>query len=308
MIKKNVLITGGFGFLGRTIALAYKKDGHCVTGVGHGSWSRGEYTQYGFETWLEMDIDTPNLRAINGSFDVIIHCAGSSSVQDAHIDPLFHYNKTVQSSLELLEYIRLYHPAALFIYSSSAAVYGVQDDVPIKETNKLNPISAYGFYKRMVEEACDLYAKNYDMKVAIVRFFSIYGPGLYKQLLWDAAEKLCSTTDKDIFFCGTGEETRDWIHIEDAANLILELSKQNARFILINGASGTRTTVRSIIEMLCYELNLSVNIQFNNIVREGDPKYYLADISRTKRIGWVPNVLLSNGISEYLTWFREHHD
>ena len=305
-MKKNILITGGYGFLGRAIALKFKQHGHCITGIGHGTWSKSDFQQHGFDHWFNLDVSMTNLLATKESFDVVIHCAGTSSVADSHAKPLHNFNKTVQSAAELLEYIRLYHPTALFIYPSSAAVYGAKEDRPIKEIDCLNPISPYGYHKRMIEELCDLYTKTFAIKTAIVRFFSIYGPGLQKQLLWDATSKL-STTSREITFWGTGEETRDWIYIEDAANLILKVSEQDSQFTVINGASGIKTTVKSIIEMLRDELNPEADILFNNIVREGDPRFYFADIDKTKQIGWSPTMLLPKGVSEYLAWFKKDH-
>ena len=302
-MKKKILITGGYGFLGRALALKFKNNNNYIMGVGHGEWEQGEFKKYGFDNWQSMHINLHNLNTLNETYDVIIHCAGSSCVGDTYINPLQHFNKMVQSTVELLEYIRLYQTSALFIYPSSAAVYGTKEDEPIRETDHLNPISPYGYYKKLTEDLCYLYSKTYHLKISIVRFFSIYGPGLQKQLLWDASSKLCKT-DKNITFWGTGDETRDWIHIEDAANLIFRLSELDNSFIIVNGASGIRTTVRSIIEFFRNELNPTVNIEFNNTVREGDPRFYLADITGTKQIGWLPNVSLLNGMSEYLTWIK----
>jgi UDP-glucose 4-epimerase len=304
---KTVLITGGKGFLGRAVARKFKEYGYRVVGIGYGQFGQDDLHQHGFDLWFDLPVNMANLQTINESFSIIIHCAGCGSVQDACLEPLNNYNKTVQSTVEVLEYIRLYHPSALFVYPSSAAVYGAKDDAPIDEMEYLNPISTYGYHKRMVEQLADLYAKNYNMKIAIIRFFSIYGPMLQKQLLWDAAIKL-RTNNKEVLFWGTGEETRDWIHIDDAVHLIYKLTELMPSNIVVNGASGNRITVRAIIEMLQYILNPSIKIIFNNIVRQGDPRFYFADVSKIKQIGWQPNVTLATGISDYLTWFRKYHD
>ena len=306
-MKKTILITGGKGFLGREVACVFKRHGHRIVGIGHGEWNQAEFQACGFDTWNNLHVNLVNLATLEESFDIVIHCAGSGCVQDAQLNPLANYNKTVQSSVELLEYVRFYHPAALFIYPSSAAVYGAKEDRIIKESDPLNPISPYGYHKRMVEEMCDLYAKKYDIKIAIVRMFSIYGPGLRKQLLWDALSKL-SVGNKEVLFWGTGNETRDWIHIEDAANLILKISELPLSYIVVNGANGVRITVREIVELLRNELNLTVKLEFNNRVREGDPMFYYADVTCTKKTGWYPKVILLNGLRDYVNWFKTQYD
>src|SRR4030095_13057401 len=81
-------------------------------------------------------------------------------------------------------------PAAILIYPSSAAVYGVVKQAPIGESSPIAPVSPYGLHKAMAEELCSTQSKHFGLRCAIVRFFSVYGPGSRKQLLWDLAQKI----------------------------------------------------------------------------------------------------------------------
>ena len=300
---QTILVTGGFGFLGRAVASHFKQLGYRVVGIGRGQWGPEESLVYGFDRWLDASVSLSSLMNLHESFDIVAHCAGNGSVGYSLENPLQDFFKTVQGTAELLEYIRLNNSKAMLVYPSSAAVYGAKDDAPIKETDSLNPISPYGYHKRIVEEMLESYSRNYGIRVAVIRFFSIYGPGLKKQLLWDASEKLLSAQD-EVFFWGTGDETRDWINIDDATELIIKAAHLKDKFTIINGASGIRVSVRDTLGMLKAALASNTKISFNNIVKKGDPHFYHADISKMNSIGWTPQVFPQEGIERYVAWLK----
>jgi UDP-glucose 4-epimerase len=303
-VSKTVLITGGFGFLGRAAARRFKRLGYRVVGAGRGHWSPEEARARGYDLWLNVNVSFSSLMTLGERFELIVHCAGNGSVGYSVTHPLQDFQKTVQSTADLLEYVRLTSPGALVIYPSSAGVYGAKDDAPIREEDTPNPISPYGFHKKIAEDLLRSYSCSYGIRVAIIRFFSIYGPGLTKQLLWDASVKLREPGPAE--FWGSGEETRDWISSTDAAELICTVARSKEDFMLLNGASGVRCTVRETLEMLSRALGAQAPIVFNNVVREGDPRFYHADISRATALGWRPAVSLAAGIDSYVAWLGAH--
>jgi UDP-glucose 4-epimerase len=303
-MTKTVLVTGGYGFLGRAAGLRFKNAGYRVVGVGHGRWDREQFRSHGFDEWLDAAVTMSGLMTLDERFDVVVHCAGNGSVGYSHSNPLQDFEKTVASSAELLEYIRLNNPSARLIYPSSAGVYGAKADAPIKEIDQLNPVSTYGYHKRIVEELCGNYSQNYGLSIGIIRFFSVYGQGLTKQLLWDASTKL-STANGEAVFWGTGNETRDWIHVDDATHLILKLAESTERFSIVNGAAGARVTVKTVVEMLREALGVDLAITFNGAERIGDPRYYHADVSTLRELGLVPTIALPDGLRSYAAWFRD---
>lgn len=296
-------MTGGFGFLGRAAALAFKKRGFRVVGIGHGRWTPDEALAHGFDSWRASDVSLPGLAALNERYEVVVHCAGNGSVSYSLSHPLEAFQMTVQSTAELLEHLRRTESKALLIYPSSAAVYGAADDQPLVESDAPNPVSPYGHHKRITEDLLECHSRYFGLRVAIIRFFSIYGAGLAKQLLWDAAGKLTSGAHEVVFW-GTGEETRDWIHIEDAAALVATLSDGTDAFSIVNGASGDRVTVSEVLQRLKKSLGIDVAVSFNGAVRPGDPRFYQADVSKAKRLGFQPTVTLADGLDRYAQWFK----
>ncbi len=302
---KRILITGAHGFLGRNTATLFKQKGTEVIGIGHGHWGFEKPEYFGLDKWIEADINQVGLSHVRGRIDCVIHCAGGSSVGYSLSHPLREFKRTVNSTVHVLEFIRTKHPDASIIYPSSAAVYGDQLDIALSEESELVPVSPYGFYKKIVEDLCGSYARNFGISTVVIRFFSIYGAGLQKQLLWDGCNKLCSGKET-VSFYGTGNETRDWIHVEDAAELIYLLSNSPRGFEIVNGGSGTRIAVRKILSMLSNELETNVDILMGNENKPGDPKHYWADIAKVQKLGWAPRVKTEDGLREYVQWFKSY--
>jgi len=301
-----VLVTGGYGFLGRAVARKFKALGCRVIGIGHGRWAAQEAAAHGFDRWLDAEVSLSSLMTLNEPVDLIVHCAGNGSVGYSLTNPLQDFYKTVQGTADLLEYIRLTDSKAMLVYPSSAGVYGSKDDAPIKVNDTLNPISPYGSHKRIVEELLASYARSYGVRIAVIRFFSIYGAGLTKQLLWDASAKLLDAGGEPAVFWGTGEETRDWISSVDAAELVVAAAGSSRQCITVNGASGVRVTIRQTLEMLRAALGVSTAFVFNGEVREGDPRFYHADISEAQQLGWRPALTLQAGLHDYAQWIASH--
>jgi len=301
-MTKKVLVTGGYGFLGRATGLRFQRAGHKVVGLGKGRWVGEEWRSHGFDAWMNATVTMSSLLALEQEFDVIVHCAGNGSVGYSQSCPRQDFGDSVESTADLLEYMRLKCSSARLIYPSSAGVYGARPDAPIKESDHLNPISTYGYHKRIVEELCENYSRNYGLSVGLIRLFSLYGSGLTKQLLWDASIEL-STAKDEANFWGTGEETRDWLHVDDATEIIGRVSEIADSPTTVNGATGNRTTVRTVLEMLKEALGAKVEIKFNGAERVGDPRFYHADVSKLRELGLQPKVSLGDGLNRYAAWF-----
>lgn len=304
----RVLITGAYGFLGKHVAKEFKKQSggdYHIIGMGHGKWNANEFKQWGIDEWIEATITLESLNNCNKKFDVIVHCGGNGSVALSYKNPYEDFQKTVQSTLAVLEYIRLQAPECILIYPSTPAAQGDFKDIPIKEDAISLPISPYGFNKKIAEDICLSYRKNYNLNIGIIRFFSIYGEGLQKQLLYDACKKISQESSNEITFEGTGLETRDWINIKDASSLVYTFAQNLKGWDVINGASGIRTEVRQIIELLLQEFNKPLNLKFNNVVREGNPFYFWADMSHTEKYNWKPKVSLKEGIKSYVAYYKK---
>jgi UDP-glucose 4-epimerase len=298
---KQVLVTGAYGFVGRHVARRLSESGFAVHAMGHGAWGREEWREWGISEWHACDVTLDNLITYGGAPALVFHCAGSGSVGFSMTHPMQDYQRTVGTTMAVLEFMRQYTPDSKLVIPSSAGVYGLAQRMPIAVEDPLNPVSPYGLHKKVAEDLCRSYGKHFGIASAIVRLFSVYGEGLRKQLLWDACNKIANGQAE---FGGTGEETRDWIHVEDAATLmIMAANAATPQGVIVNGAGGSEISVRDVLERIAAEFPPQP-IHFSGIQRPGDPTNYAADLTEARQLGWTPQHQWKAGVSAYARWFK----
>ncbi|WP_432748537.1 NAD-dependent epimerase/dehydratase family protein [Pectinatus frisingensis] len=301
--KGRILITGAYGFIGRYTAKYYHQMGYYVIGLGHGTWNNGEEKEWGIDEWHGCDIIMESLMRYGTDVDIIIHCAGSGSVGFSIEKPMYDFERTVWTTHFVLEYIRKYSPNTKLIYLSSAAVYGNKKEMPIIETSVLNPISPYGFHKKVAEELCKMYSEIYNVQVIVTRLFSVYGNELKKQLIWDACKKIADNNNN---FWGTGMESRDFIHVKDVARALYILrDRVNKKYNVVNIGSGQAVLIKDIVEKIFKKYNTHLVPNFTGDINEGNPSAYLADVHKIREWGFYDEISLDEGITEYVHWFRK---
>jgi UDP-glucose 4-epimerase len=282
---------------------------HVVHGIGHGAINGPERQRMGLREWLNGEIDAANLNALSrksGLPATIFHLAGGSSVGLSIAQPLEDFSRTVSSTARLLEWIRGSAPECRLIVASSAAVYGDQHNGPIAEDAVPIPMSPYGQHKFMMEQLCRSYAITFGLRSTVTRLFSVYGPYLRKQLLWDLCSQL-QRGEQTLVLGGVGAEVRDWIDVRDAARLFATIAErpQLECCEVFNGGSGLGTTVADIAAMLTKSWIGDMSIHFSGITRSGDPFSLLADVTKLRRLPFECHVPLVQGLHEYVTWFKD---
>ncbi len=306
-MSKSILITGAKGFIGQNVCLSFKKAAYTTFGIGHGKITQKEQKQIGLDYWIEGDMSIDTILKHGQKFDIIIHCGGSGSVADSVKNPYKDFNKTVNGTLEILEYIRLYNQYAHLIYPSSPSVQGECGDVPIKENYIGKPVSPYGYHKKIAEDLCQSYATKYNIKVSIIRLFSVYGRGQEKQLIWDAYNKI-KTANKKVTFWGTGNETRDFIHIDDVMSLFHLIIENSSAFSILNGGTGVKHTIKDVVQIVQEIVNPDIVITFNNKYNPGNPIYYWADVENLNKINFKHKINLKQGIKNFISTLNQNHD
>jgi len=303
MTAERVLITGAHGFIGRHTARRLASQGYTVAGLGHGTWKADEWQSWGLSDWHEADVSSESLRQYAQPSSVIVHCAGSGSVAFSIENPLPDFHRTVTTTMSVLEYVRTESRNTRVVYPSSAGVYGIADALPIREDARRAPVSPYGVHKSVAEQLISCYGSQFGISACIIRFFSVYGCGLRKQLLWDGCRKLASG---DNVFMGTGKEVRDWLHVDDAADLLsVAIEHASPLCPVANGGTGEGVSVCELLTHIasCLQLDGKAPL-FSTDQRIGDPFAYVADTTEARRWGWKPSIHWRDRVSEYVAWWR----
>jgi UDP-glucose 4-epimerase len=307
----KILITGAKGFIGRHLARHLAQDGHLVTGVGHGAWPEDEARSCGVHVWMNGEIRGSNLQVLATQLhgvDTIFHLAGGSSVGAAIAGPREDFARTVATTAELLEWVRLESPGTRVIAISSAAVYGGGGTGPLSESTDASPCSPYGYHKLMMEQLCRSFRESYGLEVSIARLFSVYGSGLRKQLLWDLCSRL-SRAKETVQLGGTGAELRDWTEIRDVARALgLLATSYHTDVFVTNVGTGVGTSVGRIAELVIQAWPHRAEISFNGTSRPGDPFSLVAGADRLGDMGFDWTVPVEQGVSDYVKWFLSRRE
>lgn len=304
MNKKIALVTGAYGTIGRYVALTLASNNWTVIGIGHGKYKKKEQAAWGISAWHDDDVTLKSLVALNIQPSLIFHGAGSGAVSTSFAEPHSDFHNMVVTTAATLEYLRINCPEASFVYPSSAAVYGATQSLPMLETDHLQPVSPYGVHKKISEELIQEYAQIFGLKCSIVRLFSIYGEGFRKQLIWDACQRI--SANESLFF-GTGRETRDWLHISDAANLIIRGAAHASHTCpIVNGGSGIAVSIQTVLSVIFKLMGRHDLPLFCGTQRKGDPLHYHADMQRAFSWNWQPNIPLETGLAAYVSWFKQY--
>ena len=293
----NILIVGCNGFIGSNAFKYFKNKNFKVFGC--------DIQQLNTETFLlQHDLSNLSLLFEAHQFDVCINASGSSTVSFSLQNVQEDYKLNYKNVEIILEWIKNNQPKCKMINLSSAAVYGNPSKLPIKENDSTKPISPYGKHKLLSEQLLKTYAVESRMLTHSLRIFSVYGNGLKKQLFWDIYQKAKQAESIELY--GTGNETRDFIHIEDlmlAFEKIIFLGSFDGS--AINVASGSECTINLAAHTLIQNLNSDFKLKFSGIENNMDPKYWRADISLLKKMGFLPKVGLNEGLKNYATWLNE---
>lgn len=303
---RAAVVTGDSGFLGRAVVAALKCKGWFVAGLGNAARKDGGQSPLA-DARVDGEVSPKNLgRAIAlcpFTPQIVMHAAGNGRVADAHQQPAEDFRRSVLSLADTLDAVRLLCPHAKLVFPSSAAVYGQAGRHPIGEDHPLVPVSVYGLHKQLCEHLISGYARQYELQASIVRYFSLYGPGLRKQLIWDICEK-ASTPPNEIVLSGDGTDARDFLHIEDAARLAILAAERNERGVLIvNGGSGTAHTVADVGSTVAGLYGVSPP-RFDAIGRPWDPNWFQANTDRAVRLGFCPQHTLAEGLMQVVRWHR----
>jgi nucleoside-diphosphate-sugar epimerase len=294
----RAVVVGAAGFIGSHLSQQLEESGTEVLGVDSKPLPESSPVRNAMRAqWPSPEVCDAIL---DGRFDQVFLLGGTASVAGSLEAPTEDLEANAGDLVRFLEAMRRGGSQSALVFVSSAAVYGEPSQIPVTTESATAPISPYGVSKLAGDLYARVYGKLHSLKTVVVRPFSVYGPGLRRQVVWDILSKLHQKNPPLLH--GTGDETRDFVFVEDLCRALIAAGAEGKG--LYNVCSGQETTIAELARRLA-ELSGVEPLRFSGVGRPGDPERWLGDYSGLARLGWSPQVTLDEGLRRTVAWFQE---
>jgi len=317
---KNLLITGGAGFIGshlvdRLLATEVER----ITVVDdfndfyNPSIKRDNIREHLEDQRYSInEIDIRNRSALeqifkSNNFDCVVHLAARAGVRPSLSEPQLYTETNINGTVNLLELAR-HHNIKQFVFGSSSSVYGINAKVPFSEDDPIRqPISPYAATKGAGELLCHTYSHLYGMRCVCLRFFTVYGPRQRPDLAIHKFAKLI-TQGKPIPVFGDGKTRRDYTYVDDIINgVTAAIDYDQSNYEVINLGESRTVELNELISLLEKELDTHAIID-RQAPQPGDVPQTFADISKARTLlGYQPKTQIEEGLHRFVEWFRMSH-
>jgi UDP-glucose 4-epimerase len=311
----RILITGAAGFLGSHLSEKYIHDGHIVYALdnlmnGNLNNIRTLLHKKNFK-FIHDDITRNEVYSnLPTDLDAIIHLAAQIHVDRSIVNPEETFKINVNGTLKILEFARM-NDIKKILHASTSEVYGSAEYVPMDEKHPLSAKHPYGVSKIAADRLCYTYNETYDLGVDIIRCFNFFGPrqkdtgygGVIAIFINRALQ------NKPPIIYGDGEQTRDYMFVEDAVNAYdkVLMAKGNPGRNGINFGSGTEISVNKIADLV---IKHALNKELKSIYVEPRPvevQRLFADISKANELlGFKPQIDFERGLSLLIDWYKNY--
>ena len=314
---KNILISGGAGFIGSHLVDRLLAEGEWNVSVVDDfndfydpAIKRANVSRHEKDSnyrLFEADIrDKSALEKLfaESSFDSIVHLAARAGVRPSLEQPLLYAETNINGTMNLLELARAHH-IKQFIFGSSSSVYGINAKVPFSEDDPIRqPISPYAATKAAGELLCHTYTHLYGIRSVCLRFFTVYGPRQRPDLAIHKFARLISA-GKPIPVFGDGTTRRDYTFIDDIiAGVRSAIDYNKSDYEVINLGESRTVELRELISLIEQELGTTAKID-RQPLQPGDVPQTFADIAKARRLlGYNPQTQIEDGIRKFVEWFR----
>ena len=313
-VPMKILITGAAGFLGSYLAEKYILKGDVVYALdnlmnGNLNNIRTLLHQKNFK-FIHDDICRDEVYArLPVDLDAIIHLAAQIHVDRSIVNPAETFKINVEGTLKILEFARM-NDIQKILHASTSEVYGSAEYVPMDESHPLSAKHPYGVSKIAADRLCYTYNETYDLGVDIVRCFNLFGPRQkdtgYGGVIAIFINRVLQNKPPIIY--GSGEQTRDYMYVEDAINAYDKVltANDNPGRNGINFGSGTEVSVNRIADLVIKYAGINKE-PIHAEPRPVEVERLLADISKAnKRLGFKPEVDFESGLAKLINWYKNY--
>ncbi|MGK7939631.1 MAG: UDP-glucose 4-epimerase GalE [Crocosphaera sp.] len=327
--KPTILVTGGAGYIGSHAVLALQKAGYDVLVFDNLSYGHPEIVKDVLKVEL-ITGDTRDRSLLDEIFSTrkiaaVMHFAAFIAVGESVKDPAIYYQNNVQGTLTLLEAMLAANINKL-VFSSTCAIYGMPQEIPMTENHPNNPLSPYARSKYMVEQILKDFAQAYGLKSVVFRYFNASGADPSGNLGEDHTPEthliplalLTALKKRDhLFIFGTDYDTpdgtavRDYIHVNDLASahvLGLEYLLKGGESEMFNLGNGNGFSVKQVINMAKKITGIDFLVKESDR-RPGDPPMLVGSSQKAQSVlGWQPQYAdLETIVNHAWQWHQKRH-
>ena len=294
------IVTGGAGFIGSHIVDLLIQQGMDVTVLDNLSTGR-ETNLNGRAILHQVDLrDLPTLERLCQGVELFFHAAALPRIQPSFNQPMEHEEANVIGTIRCLQAV-MGKGLRKFVFSGSAAIYGNTTTLPTPESVPPDLLNPYALQKYAAEQYCLILGRRFGVPVVSLRYFNVYGPrsfnprspmNAYSSVVGVFTRK--RQAGEPLTVTGDGEQSRDFVHVQDVAQANLEAALADGSLEVYNVGAGAGATVNQVARMVGGEVTHIPE-------RPGEARHTLADIGKIRReVGWEPRVPLEQGIAELL--------
>jgi len=305
----KILVTGGAGFIGSHLTDSLIKRGHKVIVVDNLSTGKKENLNPKAK-FYKIDICSPKISQIfkKEKPQIVFHYAAQIDVRKSVRDPVSDAKINILGTLNILNNCKK-SKVKKFIFASSVGVYGEAKILPVKENHPLNPLAPYPITKLAIEKYLNYY-QSQGLDFVSLRYANIYGPRQPSEtgeggVIAIFINKILKGERPIIF--GRGNQTRDFLYVDDAVNAAVLALKARPGSIY-NVGTNQEITIKAFLKLLSGILKVKVKPIFRPL-RQGEIIKSRIDYSKIKKeLGWQPSHSLEEGLDETIKWFRNESD
>ena len=307
MRNKNILITGGLGFIGSHIANELLDDNQIVIvdNLSTGNLNNINNPNHENLKIIKEDIRNVDLDEVTSDIDYIFHLAAMASVPLSIDRPVECTDINLNATVNLLK-SAVDNNVKKIVFSSSSSVYGENKNMPLKESEPLMPMSPYAASKA----SCELYLRSfydsYGLNYTVLRYFNVFGPGQDKNSQYAAVipnfiSAMLEGNQPEIY--GDGEQTRDFVFVKDIIKANINAAKSDYNGV-INIASGKKLSINQLFDIVKRTLDSDLEPKYLP-KRAGDIKHSLADTSKMEKINFkIDHDNFEKQLEETINWFK----
>jgi UDP-glucose 4-epimerase len=310
-MMKSAIVTGGAGFIGSHLVDLLLEEGFSVVVLDNLRTGNMDNLTDAMKNanleFHEIDVCSKTIfEIINEPIDIIYHLAAISSVKFSIENPYEVHNANVNGTRNMLELARKCS-AKRFVFSSSAAVYGDPQKLPVREETPLIPLSPYAESKVAAEMECLSYETQHGITPVIFRFFNVYGPRQEHSEYSGVIPIFINQTiqNQDITIDGEGNQTRSFIYVKDVARATYLGGLIESDSNLILNLSGTDSiSVLELAHLMKERIPTSTSKIVHREARIGDVKDSIGSMERTTKIlGFSSKFPFEDGLDQTISWY-----